>query len=144
MMTTTGHDNLDQYYAYVLSAGKLRTPAHARRWSDAILKTLGFHLNRKTKRALAKALPKELADALQEVFWLLHFRDPELTLQTFQEQVARRSGNSNAEFAYHPTLAVFAAVKQFTDSDLDRQVAEALSPEVSELWRQAKPEAVTG
>lgn len=143
-MTTSAHDNLDHYYEYVMAAGKLRTMGHARRWSDAVLKTLGFHLNRKAKRALAKALPDELAEALQDVFWLLHFRDPGLTRLTFQKEVARRAGNSNAEFAYHPCLAVFTAVKQFTDGDLNQQVAEALSPEVSELWQQAQPEAVAG
>jgi len=143
-MTTKGQTDLDNYFETVMTTGKLRSIEHAHLWSDAVLKTLGFHLNRNTKRALAKALPEELADPLKNIFWLLHFRDPELSLKDFQKQAARRSGNSNSEFAYHPVRAVFAELKRFTNSDLDQQVAEALSPEVRELWLQAQAEAVAG
>jgi hypothetical protein len=55
----------------------------------------------------------------------------------FQKQVARRSGNTNAEFARYPTLAVFSGIQKYTDSDLNKRIAESLSPEVRELWEKA-------
>ena len=44
--------DLQEYYANVRTIGKLRTDGHAARWSTAVLKTLGLHLDRGTKKAL--------------------------------------------------------------------------------------------
>ena len=53
------------------------------------------------------------------------------------DQVARRSGNTDPQFARMPTLAVFGQIKQMVNAQTRDQVAEALSPEVRELWQQA-------
>lgn len=129
---------LDDFYAHVQEQGKLRTVDHARRWSDGTLRTLGNQLDRRTKKELARTLPDELANSLTRVFWLLHFRDPRLTRQEFQKMSARRSGNTDADFAYYPVLAVFGGVKKMIDEDLQKKVADSLAPEVSELWQQAQ------
>jgi uncharacterized protein (DUF2267 family) len=55
----------------------------------------------------------------------------------FQDQVARRSGNTDPQFARFPVVAVFHAIKSFADNDLGSAVAEALPTEVSALWQQA-------
>jgi uncharacterized protein (DUF2267 family) len=130
-------DNLMQFYQDVQQVGKLPTAEHAQRWTAGTLKTLGLNLDGKTKRRLARALPKELADPLTDAFWLLHFRDAQLSSEDFQRFVARRSGNSDAQFARFPVLAVFASVKQMIDQDLQRDVANSLAPAVRELWEQA-------
>lgn len=130
-------DSLNDFYRYVREEGKLLSPEHARRWSDGVLRTLGTALDRRTKKRLAKALPEELADSLTGVFWLVHFRDPNLSSHAFQRMAARRSGNTDADFAQIPTLAVFGGVKQLIDDALKRDVAETLAPEVRELWQQA-------
>ena len=129
--------DLDSYYEYVSLVGKLRTPQHALGWSDGILRTFGLVLDRKTKRDFANALPEELAHSVKAVFWLLHFRDPNLSLDEFLQRAARRSGNSGVEFAIHPTLAVFAGVRNFLTPELERQVADSLSPELRDCWEQA-------
>jgi uncharacterized protein (DUF2267 family) len=129
--------NLEAFYEHVQERGKLRTLAHARRWTDGILKTLGTHLDRRTKKALAKALPDELASSLTRVFWLLHFRNTNLTRQEFQKMAARRSGNTDPAFAYYPILGVFGGLKEMIDDDLERKVEEDLAPEVRELWQQS-------
>ena len=129
--------DLNSYYETVQNKGSLRTLAHARRWSTAVLKTLGFNLDGKTKKKLANALPKELADDVKRVFWLLHFRNNQLTSHEFQNQVSRRSGNSDPQFARTPILAVFHGVKQLVDNDIQQAVADSLSPEVRELWEKA-------
>ncbi len=129
--------DLDSYYDHICRVGRLRTDQHARRWSDGVLRTFGTALNGRTKRAVAKALPDELAKSLKDVFWLLHFRDPDLSSEEFLQRAARRSGNSNGEFAIYPTLAVFSGLKTIIDQDLQSQVAEALSPQVRDLWEQA-------
>ncbi|HEX6384755.1 MAG TPA: DUF2267 domain-containing protein [Anaerolineae bacterium] len=136
-MAQTQTMELTDYYQRVQKMGNLRTPAHGRRWSGAVLKTLGLNLDGKTKKKLARALPPELAEDLTRTFWLLHFRDPNLSGHEFQSQVARRSGNTDADFARFPILAVFHHLKQLIDPDLSQQVAQSLSPEVAELWRQA-------
>ena len=129
--------DLDSYYEYVRQTGNLRTADHARRWSDGVLRTFGTALDGKTKRALAKALPDELADSVKDVFWLLHFRDPNLSREEFLQRAARRSGNSSSEFAAYPTLAVFSGIRQFINPDLQRRVAETLAPEIADYWEQA-------
>ena len=130
-------DNFMQFYHDVQQLGKLPTAEHAQRWTVGTLKTLGISLDGKTKRRLARALPDEFADPLTDVFWLLHFRNPQLSSQDFQRAAARRSGNSDAQFARFPVLAVFAGVKQMINQDLQREVANSLAPEVRELWNQA-------
>jgi len=134
---------LSQYYSYILSTGKLRSIEHAQRWSNGVLKTLGICLDRRTKKNIAGNLPEELAKSLKGVFWLLHFRDPQMSGIEFQQRAARRSGNTDAEFAYYPTLAVFGGIKHYIDSDLEDRISNALSQEVRELWQKAeRPQAI--
>ena len=137
-MNNSNGQSLEGYYKHVLDNGKLRSMDHARRWSAGVLKTLGTTLDRGTKKALANSLPDELAGALKGVFWLLHFRDPGLSSNEFCRRAARRSGNSDAEFAHFPTLAVFSGLRPFVDDDLDTRVADSLSPEIREMWQDAK------
>ncbi len=138
MATVRQISNLEQFYQYVQNAGSLRSPQHARRWSDGVLKTLGLHLDRGTKRALAGALPPELAASLTRVFWLAHFRDRRLPAQRFQKQAANRSGVTDAQFARAPILAIFRGVKELiNDDELSRRVSATLSPEVRGLWEEA-------
>lgn len=129
--------DLNSYYQTVQNKGSLRTPDHARRWSTAVLKTLGFNLDGRTKKRLAKALPKELGDDVKRVFWLAHFQNNQLTSHDFQNQVSRRSGNSDPQFARTPILAVFHGVKALVDNSTQQAVADSLSPEVRELWEKA-------
>lgn len=138
-MSENSSDQLDSYYDYVKSVGLLRTEKHAKLWSNGVLEMLGTAVNRKTKSELGDALPKELKDSLYGIFWLLHFRDPNQTREEFCERVARRSGNSNAEFAFYPTMAVFGGIKSLINVDLSDQVAQSLSPEVREMWQRAEP-----
>lgn len=133
----TERKQLEEFYNYVQECGKLRTEAHAKRWADGVLRTLGINLDRGTKKKLSKALPEELATSLTRVFWLLHFRNPNLTVEEFQGMVARRSGNTDADFAYFPTRAVFGGVKRLVNDDLQREVADNLAPEIAALWREA-------
>ena len=129
--------DLDSYYEHVRQNGNLMTAQHARQWSDGVLRTLGTALDGRTKRALAKALPDKLAASVKGVFWLLHFRDPNLSRQEFLQQAARRSGNSGTEFAVYPTLAVFSGIRLFLANDLQRRVSESLAPEISDYWERA-------
>lgn len=129
--------DLDSYFRFICTAGELRTSEHARQWSDGVLRTLGTVLGRKAKQALAKELPDELAQCLKDVFWLLHFRDPNLSKKEFFQRAGRRSGNSNAEFAAIPTRAVFAGLRYFISPKVEQQVAQALSPELREYWEEA-------
>jgi uncharacterized protein (DUF2267 family) len=138
MIVEMDESGLIQYYDIVLNTGKLRSLDHARRWSNGVLETLGISLDRKTKRALAKKLPEELAISLKGIFWLLHFRDPQMSSLEFQQRAGRRSGNTDAEFAYFPTVAVFSGIMEFIDSDLKDRVSNALSQEVRELWQKAE------
>lgn len=128
------HD-LTHYYQHVQETGKLRTPDHARRWSTAVLKTLGTVLDRGSKKSLARALPQELADDLTAVFWLLHFRDMTMSQAEFQRRVAMRSGNTNGEFAHYPIKAVFAGIQEMIDRDLQQKVAGSLA--TTNLRRQS-------
>jgi uncharacterized protein (DUF2267 family) len=129
--------SLDDYYLHVESVGKLLTRHHANRWSDAVLKTLGTVLDGRSKRALAKALPDELSRSLRGVFWLLHFRDPQMRSHEFQQRVARRAGNTDPEFARLPIVAVFEAVSRYVDADLSGRMSRTLPPEVATLWQEA-------
>ncbi len=131
-------NTLDVYYEHIMKSGFLLSEIHAKRWSAGVLKTLGTSLDRGTKKALAKALPEELGDSLRAVFWLVHFRDPNQTMTEFCGRVARRSGNSDSEFALHPTVAVFGGVRSLIDDSLSNRVAQSLSPQIREHWNQAE------
>lgn len=128
---------LNGFYQQIQQKGKLLTPAQAQRWNYAVLATLGINLDRKTKKLLAKALPKELAAILTRVFWLAHFSNSGQTVEEFLNQVARRSGNTDVNFARYPTAAVLHAVKTLIDSELIELVGKALSPDLSKFWLQA-------
>ncbi len=135
-MTNTTN-NLTDYYATVQQTGQLRTVAHAQRWSRAVLNTLGLALDRRTKKKLSKALPEELAGDLTRVFWLAHFRNSGMSQYDFFNQVSRRGGNSDPDFARYPTTAVFNQLKTLTSQEVNNQVAKALSPDMRQLWEEA-------
>lgn len=139
---TDNTQQLDDFYRHVQKEGKLITEAHARRWADGVLRTLGINLDRGTKKKLANALPEELASSLTRVFWLLHFRNPNLTSAQFQQMAARRSGNTDADFAYFPTVAVFGGIKRMIGEELRHEVADHLAPEIRNLWQKAEIEAL--
>lgn len=128
------NNNVEDFYRQVKENSHLRTEAHARRWTDAVLSSLGLQLDRGTKKSLARELPKELADSLTRVFWLVHFRNRSITSLEFQNQVARRAGNSDIRFARVPILGVFSGVREMITPDLDRKVTDTLAPELRELW----------
>lgn len=128
---------LQEFYEHVKKEGHLLTIELAERWSAGVLMTLGFHLNGRTKRSLAKVLPEPLSNQVKDVFFLLHFRDANLSARDFQKQVARRCGNTDPEFARFPILAVFSGIRRFTNSKLNERIADALSPEVRELWEMS-------
>ena len=136
--TTTKIDNLDALYDHVRAAGKLRQRKHAERYTQAVLRTLGLYLKGGAKKSLAKALPDKLADQFTRAFFLAHFPDKTLSWSDFCKMVARRSGNSDGQFARIPTRAVFQGLQALIDSDTSRKVAEALSPEVQAEWEQAR------
>lgn len=136
-MTYANNNNLTDYFAYIQNVGKLRTPGHAQQWSRAVLKTFGINLDRGTKKKLAKALPAELAGDLTRVFWLAHFRNTGLTQYDFLNQVSRRAGNTDPDFARYPVTAVFHQIKAIVGQDLSSQVAKTLSPEMRQMWEAA-------
>ena len=130
-------NNLSNYYTIVQQTGKLRTPDHARRWSEATLRTLALNLSRGAKKELAQALPEELSKQLKRQFWLLHFPDKSLTQLEFQRMVARRAGNTDAQFARYPVQATFQGLKSLVGANVSNRVADGLSPDVRELWQNA-------
>jgi uncharacterized protein (DUF2267 family) len=129
--------DLTSYIQTIQSKGNLRTSQHAQRWSTAVLKTLGFNLDKRTKKRLANALPKEMAVDLTRIFWLMHFRNSNLSVHEFQNQVSRRSGNSDPKFAKTPISAVFNGIKTLIDNETVKAVSDSLAPEVRELWEKA-------
>lgn len=139
-MTPTDEEQLVSFYQYVYEVGSLRSVNHARRWTRGVLETLGTVLDRRSKRAVKKNLPEELATSLNGVFWLLHFRDPNYSIEDFCKRAAKRSGNSDAEFARQPTEAVFGGLREYIGPDLDQRIADSLPTEVSLSWQQARPE----
>lgn len=134
---TYSTDNLTDYYAAIQATGKLRSPVHAQRWSRGVLNTLGLTLDRGTKKKLASALPNELAGDLTRKFWLAHFRNSGQTPYEFFNQVSRRSGNSDPDFARFPTTAVFRQIKALAGQNVSDQVAKALSPDMRQMWEAA-------
>ena len=129
--------DLANYYAQIQKRGLLPTPQTAEHWSEAVLRTLSLNIDRGTKKRLAEALPEELATDLTRTFWLLHFRDKSKSRDAFLKEVARMSGNTDAQFALYPTRAVFHGVKGYAGQEVSDDVAESLAPEISELWQQA-------
>jgi uncharacterized protein (DUF2267 family) len=128
---------LDDFYRQVQEQAGLHTPAHAQRWTRAVLNILGLNLDRSTRRALASGLPPEWAQALGGIFRLLDFRDRTLTSHYFRRQVALRAGHTDAQFAALPVKAIFHVLKQVIDRKLSDRVAETLAPEVRRLWQEA-------
>jgi uncharacterized protein (DUF2267 family) len=137
MSQSNGTAELNGFYKHVLTHGKLRTPQHAQRWARATLRTLGLNLDRSTKKAMSKELPKELAFQLNRTFWLLHFRNNQLSSREFCQAVGRRSGNTDPDFAHIPVQAIFGGLKQFLKEETKQQVTDTLSPELSDLWQKA-------
>ncbi len=129
--------DLSAYYQSIQTNGSLLTPGQSRRWSQAVLRTLGLNLDRKTKKQLAQTLPEEPAQDLMRAFWLVHFRDKNKPAEVFFKDAARRGGNTDAQFAKIPTTAVFHALKQFAGQDVSDKVAESLAPEIRAYWEQA-------
>ncbi len=129
--------DLNRYYQQIQTLGKLRTVAHAQRWSTAVLNTLGDNIDGRTKKRLAKALPEELSSDLTRIFRFKRFVYKEMPAWEFQNQAARRGGNTDPQFAKFPVIAVFHGLKNFLDNDLSQAVADALPTEVSSLWQQA-------
>ncbi|HSH03044.1 MAG TPA: DUF2267 domain-containing protein [Anaerolineae bacterium] len=129
--------DINTYYAHVQKMGKLPTRPIAERWSYGVLKTLGAHLDSNTKKELQSAIDPQLAKPIGAYFNLFPFRDPTVTSYEFQNEVARRCGNSDAVFARFPTVAVFNALKQQIDGNLSQKVADSLPDEVSQLWQEA-------
>ncbi len=129
--------NLDDFYQQVQSVGKLRTEQHARRWTRAVLQTLGLNISGAAKKELKGALPDELSDEISGVWWIFNFRDTNMTAHYFQERCGRRAGNTDPEFARYPVLAVFGAVQGMVSSDVSDKVADSLPPEVAQLWENA-------
>jgi uncharacterized protein (DUF2267 family) len=129
--------DLSVYYEAIRQNGRLRTRAIAEDWNEAVLRTLSLNVDRRTKKQLADALPEALAYYLKRQFWLLHFRDKNKSRHVFLNEIARRSGNSDTDFARLPTKAVFHEVKTLAGKEVSDAVAEALAPELSELWQQS-------
>ena len=132
--TSTKISTPDQFYAFVQERAFLRTAEHGRIWTRGVLNMLGVNLSKGAKKALANALPADLKQYLGGVFWLAYFRDTNITAYEFQNRVARRSGNTDANFAKFPVVAVFGAIKQTVPPAVAKEVAESLSPELRALW----------
>jgi uncharacterized protein (DUF2267 family) len=137
MMTGKNGTNLDNYYLTIKELGKLQTTGHAERWSEAILHTLALNLDRGTKKKLADALPETLSDQLKRKFWLVHFRDKNITSLEFQKMTGRRAGNTDESFARYPIVATFHGLKDLIDDPLSDDIADTLSPELSQMWQDA-------
>ncbi len=129
--------DLNSFYSTVQSVGNLRTEDHAKRWTQAVMQTLGLNISGSAKKKLKNALPKGIGDHLSDVFWLFNFRNTNMTASYFQERVGRRAGNTDREFAKFPTLGVFAAIQEIVSENVSQSVAKSLSPELKEMWEKA-------
>ncbi|MCB0037106.1 MAG: DUF2267 domain-containing protein [Anaerolineales bacterium] len=127
----------EEFFDYVKTAGKLRTADHARTWTRGTLNMLGVNIDRGVKKELANALPEEFVKWLKGGPWLLHFRDTNISSYEFQNRVARRSSNSDPQFAYYPVKAVFGGLKRLLDQNVGQNLADNLSPELREIWNEA-------
>lgn len=130
-------NNLDDFYNYVKVIGKLRTVDHAKKWTRGTLNMLGVNVDKTIKKELGDKLPEELETWLKGVFWPLHFRNTNISSYEFQNRVARRSGNSDAAFAYYPVKAVFGGLQGLVNDSTADRVAGSLSPELKEIWENA-------
>lgn len=128
---------IENYYDDLMRGGNLRTPSHAARLSQAVLRTLGFNLSGPTKRKLAKALPEDLARDLTRGWRLINIRHHNLSLDKFAKDVALHSGNTDPDYAKTATRAVFRQIKSMVGDDVVRAVARDLSPEVRDFWNAA-------
>lgn len=136
-MIQTNELELNDYYTTIKELGKLQTLDHAQRWSEATLHTLALNLDRGSKKKLINALPKPLSTQLKRKFWLVHFRDKNLTCFEFQKMTARRAGNTDGTFARFPVIATFHGLKTLIDDALIDDIADTLSPELSQMWQDA-------
>jgi uncharacterized protein (DUF2267 family) len=127
------------FYQAVQEAANLPTVADARRWTHAILRTLGELLNRPARRALAFALPPELAAALLEAPGPRYARNPQLPLDRFLRTAALRSGATDAAAALQPVRTTFELLRAQLQPDVARRVAGSLPPEVAVMWDAAQP-----
>lgn len=125
---------LDAFYLNIANEARMRTAAHAERWTQAVLRTMGFNLSGSAKRDLAAALPDELRSQLTRGWKLLNVHNGQLTQGVFLKEIARRSGNTDEAYARMATTAVFHNLKLFIDDDLEREVGRSLPPAVSHLW----------
>ena len=50
---------------------------------------------------------------------------------------ARRAGNTDEKFARYPVIATFHGLKNIIDDSLNNDVADTLSPELSQMWQDA-------
>lgn len=133
----TNNTALQAYYDNVQENGLLLTDDLARRWSGAVLRTLGYNMAGNAKKKLAGALPAELARELTRGFKLVPYTNSRMTTEAFFREVAGRSGNTDPAFAETVTLAVFSSLKQIAGSDLSRQVGNGLPREIGSLWNKA-------
>jgi uncharacterized protein (DUF2267 family) len=134
---TNQDTTLQGYYDFVQERASLRTPDHARRWSSAVLRTMGFNMSGGTRKSLSRELPEELGRELSRGFKLLSFFDGGKSADEFFKEVSRRSGNSDPHFARTATTAIFGGLKRTIDADLSRQVGNSLPREVGRLWNEA-------
>lgn len=131
--------SLESFYSYVQANGSLLSNDHAVRWTRATLQTLGLNMSGRAKRQFASALPRELSDNLNDVWWLFNFRNTNQSAIDFQQRVARRAGNTDKEFARLPIQAVFGGIRQMVDSNVSDRVANDLSPELRAMWETSLP-----
>lgn len=136
-MTEANGADLSGYYQNIQENAHLLRTYQAETWSKAVLRTLGLNLDRGTKKKLGDALPEDLAFQLERAFWLLHFRDKNKSAHDFLNEISRRGGNTDPQYASRPTLAVFHEIKNLAGEDVNKDVADALAPELSELWQKA-------
>ena len=139
-MTQTANEQIDTpeaFLEYVRTNGHLLTDRQAQMWTRGTLNMLGVNIDKAAKKKLGNALPPALKEWLYGVFWLAHFRDTALTAHDFLNRIARRSGNTDAQFARYPVTAVFGALKRLEKNEANKQVADSLSPEVRALWDSA-------
>jgi uncharacterized protein (DUF2267 family) len=134
---THSSTTLEQYYQGIEVQSNQRTPEHAVRVSDAVLRILGFNLSGGVKRKLVNSLPEELGRKLRRGWRLIHFRNRNITLKQFSKDVSLHTGNTDPQFAETTTRAVFQNLKQLIDDDLNREIAKDLSPELRRAWNTA-------
>jgi uncharacterized protein (DUF2267 family) len=129
--------SLDAFYDGIMINGKLPTPAHAARFTSAVLYTLGFNLSGGVKKKLARSLPEAIARDLTRGWRLVNVRHNQLPLRDFLKDIAMTSGNTDAQYAEMATGAIFRQIKRNLDADVAREVARDLSPEVRAFWNAA-------